>query len=155
MFRFFTGGNGFIQFFKDGGHGFFEFWFPIKSATLCGDGAIGVHPVHSVFIYKTNETLCEFFNGFIKSFARCMAVFAEFIILGFHNTCKTSHEHATFADKITVGFVWKCGGEKISRSDCDTDGKTAFFRPTCCVLPYCITGIDAGAGEKIATDIKS
>ena len=90
MLRFFAGGYTFVEFLEDRRNGLLEFRFPVEGAALGGNGAVGVHPVHAVFVDEPDEALGQFFDGLVEGFAGGMAVAAEFIVLGLHNAGQSS-----------------------------------------------------------------
>ncbi len=139
-----------VELGEDGQRGFLEAGFPIERTALGGCGAVGVHPVHAVFVYQADEALGEFFNGFVEGFGRAVAVLAEHVVLGFHHACQAAHQHAALADEVGGHFVFEAGGEEVTGTDRDTDGEGAVHCLGRCVLRNREAGVDAHAIEEVA-----
>ena len=48
---------------------FLELWLPVKCAALCCCGAVGIHPVHTIFANESDQAFGQFFNCLIEGFA--------------------------------------------------------------------------------------
>ena len=139
-----------VEFLEDGQDGLFETRFPVQGAALGGGGAVGVHPVHAVFIDQADEALGEFLDGFVEGLAGAVAVGAEDLVLGLHDAGQGAHEDAAFPGQVAEDLVLEGGGEQVSGADADADGQAAFFGPSGGVLANGKAGVDAGAGQEIA-----
>src|ERR1043165_747301 len=81
-----------------------------------------------------------------------MAVPAQDVILRFHDSGESAHQHTAFASKVAEHFPLKCRREEISRTDTNADGKATLFGAARGVLLDGKAGVDARAGQKIAAD---
>jgi hypothetical protein len=76
--------------------------------------------------YQPDQTLGQFFHGFVKGLAGAVAMLSQKVVLGFHDAGKSSHEDAAFAGQVAVDFIFESGGEKIPGADGDAHGQGAF-----------------------------
>ena len=74
-----------------------------------------------------------------------MPVFAQKVVLGFHDTRQTAHQHTAFTGQIAIDLIGKRGREKISGPDGDAEGQSSFFGPAGIVLLNRKAGINATA----------
>ena len=81
-----------VEVFENRQDGFLELGLPVQSAALGGGGAVGVHPIHAVFVHKADEALGQFFNSFVERFAGGVAIVAEDLVLGFHDAGQGAHK---------------------------------------------------------------
>ena len=84
-----------------------------------------------------------------------MTVFAERVILRFHDPRQTAHQHAAFAGQVAEDFLLERGREQVTRADGDADGQAALLGAARVILADCETGIDACAGEEVAAHIQA
>ncbi len=71
------------------------------------------------------------------------------LVLGIHDTGQCAHQHSAFACQIAVNFLFKGGGEKVTRADGNANGQCAFNSTPGIVLENGIAGVDAGACKEI------
>jgi hypothetical protein len=104
---------------------------------------------------ETDEALGEFFNSFVESLARGVAIGSKDMVLGFHDTGKCAHEDASFAGEVAVDLILEGSGEKVAGTDGDTESEDTLQSVTGGILEDSEAAVDAAAVEEVFTDAGS
>ena len=81
----------------------------------------------AAFVNEPDQTLRQFLDGFIEGLARAVAVLAQSVVLGLHDTRQGPHKHAAFAGEIAPHLVLERSRKQITGPDADPDGDQNYY----------------------------
>ena len=70
----------------------------------------------------------------VEGLTRGMARFAEYVVLGVHNSCEGAHQNTAFAGEVAVDLIFEGGGEQVAAPHADAEGDRALAGATRDVL---------------------